>query len=93
MASRVYLNNVYRGINDDSSNFTITLPKPIMNAKSMMINSATIENLSYTFDKSESFFFYQAGSALIQSVNLNLKKVYNNYPFLLFIFKHHFLQI
>ena len=76
--ARVYLNGYYRGQSDSASEFTVTLPQAIIGAQTMSINSATIPFLCYTFDISESVFYYQAGSTAVQSVTLNLQKVYTS---------------
>ena len=76
--ARVYLNGYYRGPSDSASEFTVTLPQAIIGAQTMSINSATIPFLCYTFDLSESVFYYQAGSPVVQSVTLNLQKVYTS---------------
>ena len=44
----------------------------------MSINSATVDFFTYTFDLSESIFYFQAGSAVVQSVTVNLAKVYTS---------------
>lgn len=76
--ARVYLNGYYRQPSDSASEFTVTLPQAIIGAQTMSINSATIPFLCYTFDLSESVFYYQAGSTAVQSVTLNLQKVYTS---------------
>jgi hypothetical protein len=76
--ARVYINNVYRQPTDTADNFNVTLPSQIINAKTMSINSATIPLLCYTFDSTESVFYYQAGSTVVQQVTLNLKKIYTS---------------